>query len=89
MCPVGGRLWDGVSHGATARLVCHCQLVETDQGLVLIDTGFGSRTWSGPIERLSALFIHANRIQFDRRYTALEQVRGAGASRRMTCGTSS
>lgn len=80
MCPVGGRLWDGVSHGATARLVCHCQLVETDQGLVLIDTGFGSQDVERPYERLSALFIHANRIQFDRRYTALEQVRSRGFS---------
>lgn len=25
----------------TARLVCHCLLVETDAGLVLVDTGFG------------------------------------------------
>ncbi len=35
MCPVGGRLWDGASRGATARLVCHCLLIETDQGLAL------------------------------------------------------
>src|SRR3954447_10918899 len=80
MCPLGGRLWDGVSHGATARLVCHCQLIETDQGLVLVDTGFGSQDVERPYQRLSALFIHSNRIQFDRRYTALEQVRSRGFS---------
>ena len=80
MCPVGGRLWDGVSGGATARLVCHCQLVETDRGLVLIDTGFGSKDVERPYGRLSALFIHTNRIQFEHRYTAREQVRSRGFS---------
>lgn len=83
MCPVGGRLWDGVSRGITGTLVCHCQLVETDNdGLVLVDTGFGSRDVEDPYERLSPLFIHANRIQFEHRYTALEQVKRLGFSPR-------
>ncbi|HEY8382081.1 MAG TPA: MBL fold metallo-hydrolase [Microvirga sp.] len=78
MCPFGGRLWDGASRGATARLVCHCLLIESEQGLVLVDTGFGSRDVERPYERLSPLFVHANRIQFDHRYTALAQVEGRG-----------
>ena len=41
MEPLGGAMFDGVSGGATAKLACHCLLVETDQGLVLVDTGFG------------------------------------------------
>ena len=83
MCPIGGKLWDGVSRGVTGQLVCHCLLVETDSsGLVLVDTGFGSRDVEDPYERLSPLFIHTNRIQFDHRYTALEQVRLHGFSPR-------
>jgi glyoxylase-like metal-dependent hydrolase (beta-lactamase superfamily II) len=83
MCPIGGKLWDGVSRGMTGQLVCHCLLVETDNsGLVLVDTGFGSRDVEDPYERLSPLFIHTNRIQFDHRYTALEQVRLHGFSPR-------
>ena len=82
MCPVGGRLWDGASRGLTARLVCHCLLVETDRGLILVDTGFGSRDVERPYERVSPLFIHANRIRFDRRHTALEQVKRRGFSSR-------
>ena len=78
MCPVGGRLWDGVSRGPTGRLVCHCQLIETNQGLVMVDTGFGMRDIENPYERLSPLFIHVNRIQFDRRWAAVEQVRRHG-----------
>lgn len=83
MCPVGGRLWDGVSRGLTGRLICHCLLVETDNsGLVLVDTGFGSRDVEDPYERISPLFIHTNRIQLEHRYTALEQVKSLGFSPR-------
>jgi glyoxylase-like metal-dependent hydrolase (beta-lactamase superfamily II) len=41
MCPVGGRLVSG-DPNVNARLVCHCLLIETDGGLVLVDTGFGT-----------------------------------------------
>jgi glyoxylase-like metal-dependent hydrolase (beta-lactamase superfamily II) len=83
MCPIGGKLWDGVSHGLTGQLVCHCLLVETDSsGLVLVDTGFGSRDVEDPYGRLSPFFIHTNRIQFEHRYTALEQLGSLGFSPR-------
>ena len=42
-CPIGGALMDGRSKGLTAHLVCHCLLLETNAGLVLVDTGFGLR----------------------------------------------
>jgi glyoxylase-like metal-dependent hydrolase (beta-lactamase superfamily II) len=40
--PFGRRLinGDGLPF-QTGRLVCHCLLIETDRGLVLVDTGFG------------------------------------------------
>jgi glyoxylase-like metal-dependent hydrolase (beta-lactamase superfamily II) len=74
MCPLGGPLFDGFSRGLTARLVCHCLLVETQQGLVLIDTGFGLRDIEAPYSRLSPFFIHFNNIQFDHKYTAVNQL---------------
>jgi len=82
MCPLGGRIWDGFSRGPTGLLVCHCLLVETNAGLVLVDTGFGTGDMERPYARLSPLFIHVNRIQFDRRLTALAQVERLGFSRR-------
>jgi glyoxylase-like metal-dependent hydrolase (beta-lactamase superfamily II) len=82
MCPIGGALFDGFSRGLTARLVCHCLLVETNQGLVLIDTGFGLRDVQSPYSRLSPFFIHFNGIQFDRKYTAIAQVERLGFSAR-------
>ncbi len=80
MCPIGGPLFDGFSRGPRARLVCHCLLVETDQGLVLIDTGFGLRDVKAPYSRLSPFFIHFNGIQFDQKYTALAQIEQLGFS---------
>jgi glyoxylase-like metal-dependent hydrolase (beta-lactamase superfamily II) len=44
MCPLGGRLIDGRS-GLVGRgkIVCHVLLIETAKGLLLIDTGLGTR----------------------------------------------
>lgn len=80
MCPLGGSLFDGFSRGLSACLVCHCLLVETEQGLVLIDTGFGQRDLEAPYARLSPFFIQVNNIQFDRKYTALHQLEQLGFS---------
>jgi glyoxylase-like metal-dependent hydrolase (beta-lactamase superfamily II) len=82
MCPWGGALWDGASPGPTGRLICHCLLVETDDGLVLVDTGLGTRDIAAPEARLSPLFLRMNRIRLDRRFTALEEVRDRGFSPR-------
>jgi len=42
--PPGGRLVNGNdSPRVAARLVCHCLVVETEQGLILVDAGFGER----------------------------------------------
>ena len=40
-CPFGGALFDGVSKGPFGLIPCAAQLIETDQGLVLVDTGYG------------------------------------------------
>lgn len=39
MCPLGKALIDGAGE---ASLVCHVLLIEGSQGLILVDTGFGS-----------------------------------------------
>ncbi len=78
MCPLGGRLMDGASRGPQARLTCHCLLVETDRGLVLVDTGLGMRDVRAPTPRLSRFFLTANRIQLDPERTAVRQVERLG-----------
>jgi len=79
MCPVGGGLFDGFSRGLTARLVCHCLLIETHRdGLVLVDTGFGTEDVEHPERRLSRFFRTFNNIRLEHRYTALHQIRQLG-----------
>ena len=82
MCPLGGTFFDGFSRGLTAKLVCHCLLIETNRGLVLVDTGFGQRDVQSPYSRLNPFFIHFNNIQFDRKHTAIAQIEKLGFSPR-------
>ncbi|HEX8168098.1 MAG TPA: MBL fold metallo-hydrolase [Beijerinckiaceae bacterium] len=82
MRPPGGALFDGVSAGLTARLTCHCLLVETDEGLVLVDTGFGTKDMAAPDERISPFFVWLDNIQLDPELTALAQVEALGFSLR-------
>lgn len=77
MCPLGGSWFDGRSRGATACLVCHCLLIESDVGLILVDTGFGEDDVRHP-DRLSAIFRVADNIKLERRYTALAEIERLG-----------
>ncbi|MBV9860139.1 MAG: MBL fold metallo-hydrolase [Alphaproteobacteria bacterium] len=79
MCPYGGGLWDGVTAGlGPATIVCHCLLIETEQGLVLVDTGFGLRDVAQPTPRLSPLFLTVNRIRLRAEETARHQIAALG-----------
>ncbi|MFN3726466.1 MAG: MBL fold metallo-hydrolase [Allosphingosinicella sp.] len=77
-CPPGGRLFDGTTDAARGHIVCHCLLIESDQGLILVDTGFGTRDVADPHHRLSEFFLHMNQIQLKPEETALAQVRALG-----------
>jgi len=80
MCPLGGSLMDGHVHLlSSARLVCHCLLIETDRaGLVLVDTGFGRNDVRDPQHRLSPLFRGLNRPVLKDGETAAHQVEQLG-----------
>ncbi|MEW9855384.1 MBL fold metallo-hydrolase [Novosphingobium sp. M1R2S20] len=77
-CPVGGRLFDGTSDGAFGHLVCHCLLIETDAGLVLVDTGIGTRDIANPRERISPFFLALCNVQLRPHETAIAQVKALG-----------
>lgn len=78
-CPFGGPLLHdrGIGGGA-AQLICHSLLVETDDGLVLIDTGFGSDDIKHPHERLGSVFLALTNTQLDHELTALRQIEALG-----------
>jgi glyoxylase-like metal-dependent hydrolase (beta-lactamase superfamily II) len=76
-CPPGGRLFDGTTDGALGHVVCHCLLIESASGLVLVDTGFGTRDIANH-HRLSAFFRTLNQPQLRPAETALAQIRDLG-----------
>jgi glyoxylase-like metal-dependent hydrolase (beta-lactamase superfamily II) len=78
MCPIGGRLFDGFSKGLTSELGCHCLLIETDQGLVLVDTGFGLQDVRDPHSRLSRFFLNFNNIKLREHETAIRRIQALG-----------
>lgn len=81
MCPFAARLVTG-SGGifATARIVCHCLLVETRAGLLLVDTGFGLDDVARPA-RFSGAYRTVVRPKLLREETAAAQVEALGFSR--------
>lgn len=79
-CPLGGRLMDGRTGSIFERgkLCCHCLLVESNDGLVLVDTGFGLRDVADPKGRLSSFFLALLSPDFREEMTAARQVQALG-----------
>lgn len=78
MCPVGRRLINGDGGlFEAAEICCHCLLVESSDGLVLVDTGLGSTELSGK-KRIPASLKAMLRPVLDPGLSALHQVRALG-----------
>jgi len=76
MCPFGAMMLGQAGLGR-GRLIAHCLLVETERdGLVLIDTGFGTHDISGA--RLPRAFRAIAAPVLDHGETALAQIAGRG-----------
>jgi glyoxylase-like metal-dependent hydrolase (beta-lactamase superfamily II) len=81
MCPRFGRLVSGEGAlFAEATMVCHCLLVETSDGLVLVDTGIGMGDVEDARGRLGGMFVSVVRPRLDPAETALRQVERLGFS---------
>jgi len=78
MCPVCGPLFG--QKGLRAKVVCHCLLLETDQGLVLVDTGLGVQDYLHTQARLGNLVSRLGRIENNLELTALAQIQHLGFS---------
>ena len=77
LCPRGARLINGKGGLLEpGRSICHCLLIETDNGLVLLDTGFGAEDVRNP-KQLGPVFALMN-PQTTIEETALEQVKSLG-----------
>jgi glyoxylase-like metal-dependent hydrolase (beta-lactamase superfamily II) len=79
MRPYGGRLVSGSGQlFAATELVCHCLLIETDRGLVLVDTGLGTGDVTAPDATLSTTFQRLARPALADSETAVRQVERLG-----------
>ena len=72
MCPVGASLIGGA-------MCCHCLLIESGDGLILVDSGLGVEDIGDP-KRLGRLFRAAARPRLRIAKTALRQVADLGFS---------
>lgn len=78
MCPFGRRLMAGDGGWFdTAQMCCHCLLIETARGLVLVDSGLGRDDVRNPA-RLGHAFRIGIRPQLCEEETAVAQVRALG-----------
>lgn len=74
LCPRGGKLLGGAGWPLSGTpMCCHCLLIESDDGLILIDTGLGVEDVNEP-RRLGFLFNAMARPRLEVAETALRQV---------------
>lgn len=69
----------GTLQARGAPMVCHVLLIESPRGLVLVDTGFGTRDIADPVGRIG-LARHVIRPLLDIRETAISQIKELGFS---------
>ncbi len=82
LCPLGGCLVTGEGTPfSKVRLVCHCLLIESDAGLILVDTGLGIRDMDAARERLGSAFLLYSRPLLDVRETAAHRIEELGFRR--------
>jgi glyoxylase-like metal-dependent hydrolase (beta-lactamase superfamily II) len=81
-CPLGGGLLWGPRCGPLhTRFVCHCLLIETDAGLVLVDTGLGLDDVAHPYRRFGVTYKLLLRPLCDPHEAAANQVQRLGFRR--------
>lgn len=78
MAPRPARLVNGTGFLGRGRMVCHCLLVETKDGLLLVDTGIGTDDVKARGGRLGRGFAIMAGAVFDLEETALRQVERLG-----------
>ncbi len=80
LCPVSARLVNGTGGLISpATIICHCLLIETDNKLILVDTGLGSQDMAHP-DSLGHIFSNIIRPKLSLTETAAEQVKKLGYS---------
>jgi glyoxylase-like metal-dependent hydrolase (beta-lactamase superfamily II) len=82
MSPLGARLLVGPRPAGAPAFVCHCLLIETEAGLVLVDSGIGLLDVAHPAKRLGRSFVFTMGAQLDEALTAARQMEALGFSQK-------
>jgi glyoxylase-like metal-dependent hydrolase (beta-lactamase superfamily II) len=77
-CVLGGALLDSHTLGLRACLPVHCLLVESPDGLVLVDTGFGLGDVRDPRTRLGEQYLFTHNPDLRESMTAVRQLAALG-----------
>lgn len=78
-CPPAARLFNGTDgFDSPGKLVCHCLLIESDEGLVLVDTGLGIADLEDPHARIGAGWSSLMRPEADPEQSARRQIEALG-----------
>lgn len=78
MCPLGAKYFTGDPGLGRGLVTCHCLVIESSDGLVLVDTGMGTEDMRHPYRRLGAPFKVGFGVKVDPAGTAIERVRALG-----------
>lgn len=78
MCPLGAKYVTGDPGLGRGLITCHILVIESSDGLVLVDTGMGSDDMRHPYRRLGVPFTVGFGVQVDPAGTAIERLRGLG-----------
>ncbi|GAB2816880.1 MBL fold metallo-hydrolase [Ferruginibacter profundus] len=62
----------------SGKIICHCLLLDTDKGLILIDTGLGKKDINSPKSRLDLLFRKMVNPVLNINETAYHQIQQLG-----------
>lgn len=73
-CTLGGPLMDAYTLGLRASLPVHCLAVESHDGVVLVDTGFGLGDVRDPRTRLGKEFLLTHSPELHESMTAVRQL---------------
>ncbi len=80
--PLGGLISGSGPLFSRGHMVCHCLLVETPRGLVLIDSGIGLEDIAKPTERLGRAMLSMLGVALNPENTAARQIERLGFDRR-------
>jgi glyoxylase-like metal-dependent hydrolase (beta-lactamase superfamily II) len=82
MCPANAWLVNGGSFAERGRLICHSFVIESSDGLVVVDTGLGMDDIEDARRRLGSGFLASARPKLDPEETVLRHIERLGFERR-------